>query len=126
MEWKIDYIEEDAIITIKTSGPATWEGNRKMTEEAISLGGKNKTSKFLVDHRNLKPGLSVLQVDDLPLMLKEVGVTGEDKMAILFDPSGQAQMIDSFSFFRDSAILKSLQVRLFTNSEEAITWLKSV
>jgi hypothetical protein len=125
MEWKIDYIEEDAIVNIKTSGQATWEGNRKMSEEALLLGRKNKTNRFLLDHQNLEPGLSVLQVDDLPAMLKEVGVTGKDKMAILFDPLTQAKMRDSFSFFRNSAILKSLQVRLFINPEEATAWLKS-
>jgi hypothetical protein len=57
-------------------------------------------------------------------MLKEVGLTDRDKMAVLFDPATQAKMIDSFSFFKNSATLKSLQVRLFTNPQEATAWLK--
>ncbi len=125
MEWKIEYIAQDAIVNIKSSGQASWEGNKKMSEEAISLGRKNKTNKFMVDHRNLEPGLSVLQIDDLPGMLKDTGVNTDDKMAIIFDPSRQAKMTDAFSFFRNSAILNSLQVQLFTSPEDAAAWLKS-
>ena len=125
MEWKIDYLEQDGIVYMKTSGPASWEDIRKMSKKAMTTASSNNSHKFLVDHRIMEPGLSTLQIDDLPGMLKEVGVTGDDKVAIIFDPSSQAQMSNSFSFFINSAIIESLQVRLFADPKEAIAWLKS-
>jgi hypothetical protein len=123
MEWTIDYLEKDGIVYIKTSGPADWDVNKKMSEEALALGRGKGTHRFLVDHRNLKHGLSTLQVDDMPRMLKQIGVTPEDKIAIVFDPA--SPMSDSFDFFRNASFLESLQVKIFTNPDEAVAWLKS-
>jgi hypothetical protein len=64
MKWEIDYLKEDGIVYIKTSGQATWEGNKKMSQEGLTLGRKNNTCKYIIDHRNMEHGLSVLQVDD--------------------------------------------------------------
>jgi hypothetical protein len=123
MEWEIDYLEKDGIVRMKTSGPATFDHNKKMSEEALALARKNGSNRFLVDHRDLEHGLSTLQVDDMPKMLKQIGVTSEDRIAIVFDPT--SPMSDAFSFFRNTSFLESLQVRNFTDPDEAIAWLKS-
>jgi hypothetical protein len=123
MKWEIEYLEKDGIVCMETSGPADWEQNRKMCDEALELGRRNGSHKFLVDHRNLEHGLSLLQVDALPGMLKQAGVTAEDKIAVVFDPS--SPLSDKFSFFKDVSFIESLQVRLFTDPKEATAWLKS-
>jgi hypothetical protein len=123
MEWKIDYLEKDGIVSVKTTGPANWDQNRKMCEEALALGRSNSSHEFLVDHRQLEHGLTILQIDKLPEMFKEIGVTAEDKIAIAFDPS--SKMSEAFAFFRDTSFVASLQVRLFTKTDEATAWLKS-
>ncbi|MFH1372120.1 MAG: hypothetical protein ABII09_12660 [Planctomycetota bacterium] len=123
MEWKIDYLEKDGIVSVKTSGPANWDQTRKMCEEALALGRSNGSHRFLVDHQQIEHGLTILQVDDLPGMFKQIGVTAEDKIAILFNPA--PKMSEAFAFFRDTSFLASLQVRLFTETGEAIAWLKS-
>jgi hypothetical protein len=123
MEWTIDYLEKDGIVYIRTYGPADWDVNKKMSEEALALGRGKGTHRFLVDHRNLEHGLSILQVDKLPGMLKQIGVTAEDIMAVVYNPS--SQMSESFSFFKNASFLESLQVKIFTNSDEAVAWLKS-
>ncbi|MGA2171638.1 MAG: hypothetical protein ABSG82_01315 [Sedimentisphaerales bacterium] len=123
MEWKIDYLEQDGIVRMKTSGPATFDHNKKMSEEALALAHKNGSNRFLVDHRDLEHGLSTLQVDDMPRMLKQIGVTPEDRIAIVFNPT--SPISNAFQFFRNSAFIQSLQVRIFIDPDEAITWLKS-
>lgn len=89
----------------------------------LELGRKHGSHRFLVDHRLLEHGLSILQVDDVPKMLKDVGVTAEDKVAIVFDT--ESPIGNTFKFFRDAAFLQSLQIKLFTGIDEAIEWLKS-
>jgi hypothetical protein len=122
MEWTIDYLEKDGIVYMKTSGPADWDQNKKLSEKALALGHKHGSHRFLVDHRKLEHGLSVLQVDDLPKMLKQIGVTSQDKVAIVFDPA--SPISNTFKFFRDASFLASLQLQIFTDKDEAIAWLK--
>jgi hypothetical protein len=123
MEWTIDYLEKDGIVYIQTSGPADWDANKKMCKKCLALGRSKDTHRYLVDHRKLEHGLSTLQVDDVPRMLKQIGVTPEDKIAIVFDPA--SPMSGSFDFFRNTSFLESLLVKLFSSPDEAIAWLKS-
>jgi len=123
MDWSIDYLEEDNIVSMKTSGPADWDQNKSMSEQALAVAREKGANRFLVDHRKLGPGLSVLQVDSLPKMLRQIGVTAEDKIAIVFDTS--RQMNNVFSFFKDVSFLEGLAVQIFTDTKEATVWLKS-
>ena len=123
MEWKIDYLEKDGIVLVTTSGIATWDESRKLTEEAIELGRSRGSSRFIVDNRNLESTLPTLQVDKLPEMFKQAGLTSEDRMALVYESSSPLK--NTHKFFRDVAFLASLQVRLFTDIDEAIAWLKA-
>jgi len=38
MEWTIEYLDEDAIVLITTSGPSDWERHKQMCEQALALG----------------------------------------------------------------------------------------
>jgi hypothetical protein len=123
MKWTIEYLEKDGIVRIKTFGPADWDQHRRMSEEALALGRKNGSHRFLADHRKLEHGLSILQVDDIPKMLKEIGVTSEDKVAIVFNPASPIN--NAVKFFRDAAFLASLQLLIFSDENKAIEWLKT-
>ena len=123
MKWTIEYLEKDGIVRIKTFGPADWDQHKRMSEEALALGRKNGSHRFLADHRKLEHGLSILQVDDIPKMLKEIGVTSEDKVAIVFNPASPIN--NAVKFFRDAAFLASLQLLIFSNENKAIEWLKA-
>jgi hypothetical protein len=123
MEWTIKRLEKDNIICITTSGPANWDQNKKMCEEAFSLAQKHGSHRFIVDHRKLEHGLTILQIDDIPGMLKQIGVTSQDKVAMVFDPA--SPISDAVKFFRDTAFLASLQLRIFSDKNKAITWLKA-
>ena len=123
MDCAIDYLEKDGIVYMKTSGPADWEGNKKMSEEALAVGRRNGSHRFLVDHHELEHGLSILQIDDIPKMLKQIGVTSEDKLAVVFDPA--SPISHTFKFFRDASFLALLQLQIFSDKDAAIEWLKS-
>jgi hypothetical protein len=123
MKWTIEYLEKDGIVRIKTFGPADWDQHRRMSEETLALGRKNGSQRFLIDHRKLEHGLSILQVDNIPGMLKEIGVTSEDKVAIVFDQA--SPISNAVKFFRDAAFLASLQLRIFPDNDIAMAWLKA-
>jgi hypothetical protein len=123
MEWKIDYLEEDGIVVSTVSGLMDWEQHKRFAEEIYPLAQKHGSHKILIDFRDVTTSFTILQIDDLPAMLKELGVGPEFKIAALHDPSSPKS--SEFKFFRDSATLLSISVRHFTDADEAIAWLKS-
>jgi len=123
MDWKIDYLKEDGIVHTKMSGIVTWDENKKMGEEIFSFARSRDAHRFLLEHPQIEHRLSFLQIDDLPKLLKEVGLGAEDKLAVLACSS--APCSKKLKFFENVSRLALLQVRHFTDFEQAVTWLKS-
>ena len=123
MRWKINYLKEDNIVVVKTSGIITWEDNKQMSREALAASLKHGTNRVLVDHRAIQPNLSVLQIDNLPGMFREIGIGPKCRVAVLFDPTSPRS--SNFTFFQHISIIASLQCRVFSERTEAMAWLKS-
>jgi hypothetical protein len=123
MEWKIDYLEKDGIVSAKVTGLMDWDQHKKFAEDLFPFARKHNAHKILVDFLEMTPRFTILQVDDLPGLLKELGVGPEDRIAALHNPS--APHHSENVFFKDAATIKSITVRYFTSKDDAITWLKS-
>jgi hypothetical protein len=122
MEWLIDYIKEDGIVCVKTAGLITWDDNKKMSEEVLSFIRQKGLHRVLIDHRDMIPNLSVLEIDSMPRMFKEIGVSQQDKVAVLYKASSPRE--SNFLFFQNILRIESLQFKNFTDKAEAIAWLK--
>jgi hypothetical protein len=59
----------------------------------------------------------------LPMLLKEIGIGPEFKIAAIHDPSSPKS--SEHIFFKDVATIMSLQVKQFSDKDSAIAWLKS-
>lgn len=123
MKWEIEHNKKDGILVVKTSGLITWDDNKIMAQEAFAAAKHHGTKKVLVDHRLLQANLTILQIDDLPKLFKEIGIGPEYKVAILFDPASPRS--GNFAFFENVSIISSLQFRVFSEQTEAIEWLKA-
>ena len=73
MEWTIDYLKEDGVASIKTSGVITWDQLWEASKEVLHFGREHNTHKFLADHRELKPG-HTLASDELDAHIEAVVV----------------------------------------------------
>ena len=122
MNWSTDYVKEDGIVCAKTTGLITWNDNKKMSEEVLSLIRQKGLHKVLIDHRDMIPNLSVLEIDSMPRMFKEIGVSQQDKVAVLYKTSSSRE--SNFLFFQNVLRLESLQFKNFTDKAEALAWLK--
>ena len=123
MKWTIEYLEKDKIVSAKINGIMDWEEHRKFAEEIYPLTRKKGAHRILIDFREMVPDFTVLQIDDLPQMLTELGVGPDLRIAAIHDPS--SPKANEFAFFRNVATIMSLQVERFDNQEEAIKWLKT-
>jgi len=122
MEWSINYLEKDGIVFAKLSGNMNWESHKKFAEEVFPFAAGRNCRKVLIDFREMTSTLTILQVDDMPKVLKDLGVGPGWKLAGLHDPKSPKS--DEFEFFKNAAFLSSIQVRHFADKDEAIAWLK--
>ena len=121
MEWTIDYLEKEGVVLIKTSGVITWDEHWKMCEEALHFARDHNAHKYLTDHLDLKPGLTIFQIDDMPQKFQEIGVGVEEKIAVVYDPANER----NFKFFQSVSKIASLNFQIFTDRDKAMAWLKS-
>ncbi len=121
MEWSVHHLKEQGIVFAKTQGCSTWETYRQFAEAMLETGRQKGVRKFLVDHRDMVLGLSVLEIDDLPEMFRQIGMTDEDRIAVLYDPS--APHSSEFKFLENVSVLASLRLKLFSDKDKAIAWL---
>jgi len=123
MDWSVYYLEQDGLVFAKTTGLISWDKNKRLSEEVLTIGRKNGLSRFLIDHRDAMLNLSILEIDNIPKMFKENGLCPSDKMAILYNADSSHS--SEFVFFQNVSLLSSLQVKVFTDKEQALDWLKS-
>jgi hypothetical protein len=123
MEWNIDYLEKDGIIAVKLLSPIGIEKVKELCEEIVSLRDKHNARKYLVDHRGVEILISVLDIDDIPDMLRKIGSDFKGKTAFLLDSA--ALKNDLFSFLKNVLVLASMQLELFTDEDEALAWLRA-
>jgi hypothetical protein len=123
MKWKIDCIEDQGIINVKTSGLMSWNDKKKLCEEMLAAGRPKNINAFLVDQKETSLGLSILEIDSMPGLFRKIGFDIKDKMAILINSDSSNKPL--FSFLQDVFTLSPLQVCVFTDSKEATAWLKT-
>ena len=82
----------------------------------LAAGRKNNVNTFFVDQKETSFGLSVLEIDRLPSMLKEIGFSPNDKLAILINHD--LLKGDLFKFLQNVCLLR------FNDAEKATAWLK--
>jgi hypothetical protein len=123
MEWTIDYLEKEGIVRAKTSGVMDWDEHKRFAEELYPFAKKQGVHKILIDFREMRPKFTILQIDDLPNMLREAGVGPEFKIASVYDPASPHG--HEFRFFNDVATLLRIKVKQFVDPNEALAWLKS-
>lgn len=122
LKWQIDFDQERQIILVKTRGLISWEDKKKFSEEMLAAGRKSNVNAFLVDQKETRFVLSVLEIDRLASMLKEIGFGTDNKLAILI--SHDSLKGDLFKFLQNVCSLSSMQIQVFNDTEKATAWLK--
>jgi hypothetical protein len=123
MDWTIDYLEKDRIVSTKVSGVMDWYEHKRFAEELYPFAKEHGVHKILIDFRQMQPKFTILQIDGLPDMLTKIGVGPGLKIAAVSDPASPHG--HEFKFFNNVATLLGIRVKQFVGPDEALTWLKS-
>ena len=121
MEWETRYIEEDGIIATTTHGIATLESIKMLAANLVYLGKQHGSHKFINDNRNISHRLSTIEIHNLPQTLLDIGHSRLDRVAIVY--SANSAEAPNFIFFDARCHNSSMNIRAFTDYDEAYRWL---
>lgn len=124
MGWDIDFLPEDGILRLTTSGTMDMEQITRMAAEGMAAGAQHGATRFLVDHRNMLPSLSSEDIFDLPRINAEQGVARTMRVAIVFNPDSPRR--EDFFFYEVRTLSKGASnIRHFTDMNQALDWLRT-
>ena len=122
MKWVIDYLSQQAVLRVTTSGAMGPADHRAFIVEALAIGKMHGATRFLVDHREMTTSLSIEQVFDLPTVIAGLGVERGQRAAIVYREDSASR--DDFFFYDARNISMGIRnVRLFTDPQNALEWL---
>ena len=124
MNWTIEFLREQAIVVVTTSGVMRIEALREMSIAGLAAGRAFGAKKFLIDHRQTAPDLGTLDIHDLPDMYASMGIDPEFRVATLLAENATGH--DAFEFFQ--LLMRNRGAHYFqqfTDFDDAMHWLTS-
>lgn len=122
MQWVIDFLPEDAVVRVTTSGPMSLEENIAFVRDALAMAAERGATRFLIDHRNMTTALSTEQLFDLPVINARLGVDSHLRAAVVYSLDSPSR--DDFLFYDARNRSKGIHsVRLFSDLQHAREWL---
>ena len=122
MPYKIDYLEDEKIITIKNTGEITFADFLEQTRKALELARTKNARLFLSDNILLENKAKLSEIFKLPKIYDEIGASRRNKLAVLI--TKRASMAKDAQFFETICLNRGWNVKVYTNYNEAIVWLK--
>jgi hypothetical protein len=119
--WKIDYIKNKRFIYVNSHGRLNNDDITQLTTEAIKSAQKHNVNNFLLDHRELIPDLSIIDIFCIPKIGQSLGFYNRGKLAVVYSESEDFK--DKFNFFDTVLFNRGYNIRLFTKIKEAEKWL---
>jgi len=122
VKWLIDYLPQEAVVRVTTSGVMRPEDNKAFILDALAAGKAHGATRFLVDHREMTTALSIEEVFDLPTVIAGLGVQRKQRAAIVYR-ADSASREDFFFYDARNMSVGIRNVRLFTDPQNALDWL---
>lgn len=122
MSWKIKVLKKEGLVSSVCTGLIDYYEIMQMFTESINTGKKYGISKLFADNRNSKHDLSIAEIYNIPVKLKNKGLDSEDKIAFLVSPESiESENLKYIELISDT---KGLNLKLFTDEKRAFEWLK--
>ncbi len=96
-----------------------------MCAEAVAFGREHKTTKFLIDHREMMPDSSISAMDfyRLPMLLTEAGGERANRVAVVISPESKEK--NGFEFFETVFRTNGHPFKVFNEESQALEWLSN-
>jgi len=119
--WHVEYLQEEEVILIATSGTMDLGQIRQMAAAALAEEAKRKVSRFLTEHKDVAPLFPVVELYYLPDVLERFGFKHHHKVAVVNATSPKLE--GDLKFFETVAFNRGFDVRVFSERAGALRWL---
>jgi hypothetical protein len=123
MAWKIEYWKKEHIISAKISGPINLDTLKRFASEIIVALSIHNVTKVLTDYRDVTLDVSILDIYELPKILKKLGYSPRIQIAVVYSEASEQK--ESFLFYENALRYDGFFHRVFTDLLESLAWLKS-
>ena len=79
MRWEIKILKKEGIVSSKYSGKINYDQLIQKISESISNGKKKGINNHLIDNRNLKSDLSMIDIYNLPSVFIKKGIADDKR-----------------------------------------------
>ncbi len=115
------HMPAERIIRLTTFGTLDLAADRILVAEGMAAAKQYQTNRFLVDHRFVTLSMRLMDVQDVPLIADQAGLSRNVSIALLHNETEEAKKI--FSFLDDLSFIQDRTRKAFTDESEAIAWL---
>jgi hypothetical protein len=121
MNWIITYLPSGKIIRAAVNGSLTADGIAAMQARLLEESKRCDLNLFLCDCRGVEPDINISELYDLPSKLRELGLSSEHKVAMVYSPEPHVKPL--FTFFEDRSYNVGLKQKVFSDYDGACSWL---
>lgn len=121
MDWKIEFIQDAALISTTINGVVTLTEIKKISDEVYKEAKLRGVSRLITDYRNVSLKVSTADIHDLPQTLKKLGRTSDLRSAVVI-PVNSPNKPD-YVFFDTRCFNSMLNIKIFADYDDAYTWL---
>jgi hypothetical protein len=122
MPYHIDYWEDEKIIMIKDTGESFYNDFVQQSKEALALARSKNARLFFSDCILLENKASIFDIYNLPKVYDEIGASRLNRLALLIKADSPDAAV--FRFYETACRNRGWNVKVFTNYDEAMAWLK--
>ena len=119
--WSISILDAERAVLITTRGVFSAKTFGEMVPDALAKAQPLGYTRFVFDHRTMRPRLSTSEIYELPAALERLGWTREMRVAVVY--AEQAKGAEDFKFFANMAVGKAFAYSLFVEMKPALAWV---
>ena len=119
MSAKFEYLPEDEVLLIRTSGTYDLEFEIDALKEIVSKAEDYKCSRFIVDLRSTNVILKTLPTYSRPQLFEELEFNRAWKAAMVFK-----ELNSAIQFYENVFRNRGWQIGVFDDYDVAMNWLK--
>lgn len=122
MPWTVEFVPNESIIKYLIYGAATLRDIQDASRQGLLLSQKENVWDVLVQAKGLEPMLRIADLYELPVFYSSLHIPPQAKVGVVI-PKGELFQ-RGFQFYEDVCVNRGFRVKLFTEDEAAMEWLK--
>jgi hypothetical protein len=121
MSWEICNEPQGRYLLAGASGVMDADALRRFCSQLVQTAQDQGAMRVLIDHRGMIPNVSKGEIYQMPLMADALRARRNVRTALLIEPDHPHR--EDFEFYETVASNNGQNLRLFTDLQQAETWL---